>query len=171
MAQTYDLLLEVTPVPGANPPYGTFAFTFGNVQGTSTDKSALVTGFYKTLLKWTKCLLTIQGTDLVDSNYGSQFPNLFSSNITNASDLSDFLTTCFSQVTATIIGYQNGVVTDPNEALASAGMTNLIIASDNSGFDVYITLVSVSGQPMILGLPMDFSPPTTLNALPPGIQV
>jgi hypothetical protein len=171
MATTYDILLEVTPVVGSNPPAGLFNFTFGNVQGTTTQKSALTTGFYKTLLKWTKCLLTQSGTDLSDPNYGSQFPALFSSNITNSTDLADFLTTCVSQTTATIIGYQTGVVTDPNEALGGANITSLVLNTDNSGFDVYIKLVSVSGQIMVLGLPMDFLPPTTLNELPPGIEI
>ena len=170
MAQTYDLLLEVTPVAGSNPPAGTFAFTFGNVQGTSTAKSALVTGYYKTVLKWLKCLLTLPGTDLTDDSYGTQFANLFSSNITNATDLSDFLSTCVSQATAKIIQYQTGVVSDPNELLAGAGITNLTISTDGSGFDVYIQFTNVSGQPMILGLPMNFLPTTTLAALPPGIE-
>ena len=170
MASTYDLLLEVTPVPGSNPPAGTFNFTFGNVQGTSTQKSALVTGFYKTLLKWVKCLLTIQGTDIVDLSYGTSFPNLFSSNITNSTDLSDFLTQCVSTATAKIIQYQTSVVTDPNELLSEASITSLIINQGNSGFDVYITLTNAAGTQMIIGLPLNFLPPASLNALPPGIS-
>lgn len=167
----YDILLEVTSVPNSSPPAGTYNFTFGNVSGTNTMKSAEVTGFYKTILKWLKCLLTIPGTDLTDTSYGSGFTALFGGNITTAQDVQDFVMQCVQQTTATIQSYQSGVIIDPVEILQNANITQFIMRQSLDGFDVYVTLTNSAGQQLIVSLPLDFNPPTTLANLPPGIQV
>lgn len=146
---TYDFYVVMkTPESIRN----TQVFDFGG------SKPIGMKGFYKTITKWLKCLLTEPGTDISDSTYGTGFANLIGGNIGTPQDVSDVVTLAVQAATNTILGYQRVEQPPLIERLVSATVTKLQLTS--GGVDVFVTLTNGEGATITLRLPVGVRAPT-----------
>lgn len=51
-----------------------------------------IRGVQKLVNRWVKCLLTQKGSDILNKTYGTDFPTLIQSNISNMQDAADLVT-------------------------------------------------------------------------------
>jgi len=146
MSGAYDIHFQLQPdtVQG----YGRlFSFAYSTAKG--------VRGFQKTINQWLKCLLTRRGSDVADKNYGTDFPNIFDSNVVSVSDTTERLTLALDDATTQILAFQrtqSSVDLTDDERLANASILG-IVPLDASSYTVYVLLRSVLNQDVKIVLP------------------
>jgi hypothetical protein len=122
---------------------------FGNFE----DKDAIaVQGIQKMVDRFLKCILTPAGTDISDTDYGTQLANLFLGNIDDAG-LRQMVTLSVIQAEEQIRRYDviNGAPED--ERLATATVESLEVDRASSGFDLTVLLQNTAGTTVLVQLP------------------
>jgi hypothetical protein len=142
---TYDIHFQL--VPDNEQLYaGGRVFTFGFTSALG------VKGPQKLVNRWIKCLFTPKGSDLLDSQYGTAFPDLIGSNVSAYQDFADGAALCINDCSNQITAFDQLQFPPDNERLDSANLTS-IVARDGDGFDVYVTIKNVAGSLLTVQLP------------------
>jgi len=142
----YDTYMELLPIDQQSPQRGTY--TYGYV------KHIAVSGFQKLINQWAKCLLTLEGTNLSDREYGTQFTALIGSNITNRRDLQEAVQLAVAAANAKIKSYQaEDPPDDDREILDAAVLTTLFIDPDGAGFQCSVRIRNQAGEVLQVLLP------------------
>lgn len=134
---TYDMHFQLVPAAEQESANGR-VFTFGFASAVG------VKGPQKLINRWLKCLLTLKGTDVLDSTYGTGFAALLGSNISDQQDFIDAATLFINDCTEQIIAFDQAQFPPTDERLASASISS-VVARDGEGFDLYVTLKNVAG--------------------------
>lgn len=138
MATTYDTYFELLPQSAQGVQRGTFTYGYKRHIG--------VAGFQKLINRWVKAFMTTQGTDLSDRTWGTQFPDLIGSNITDRTDIQQIVQSSVSKATDDTRRIQAQYPSDDaTELLQSAQLTSLIF-EDNSSVTVYVLLQNQAGK-------------------------
>jgi len=138
MPTTYDTYFELLPASEQKAQRGTFTYGYKKHLG--------IAGFQKLINKWTKAFLTEQGTDLSRRLYGTQFPSLIGSNVTDRLDVQQIAHTAVAKATQDVLGIQARFPPeDAQEILHSVQLTSLIF-EDNSSVSVYVLLQNQAGK-------------------------
>lgn len=150
---TYDIGIEITDPVLIDAGLATKPFTFGD----TTVESKYMTGFYKTIIKWTKCFLTIPGTDISDSGYGTTLASLIGQNSMDPTTIRDVAYLSVDQATAKIRQYQNRALNfEDNELLSSVRV--LEFGQDTADtIQMTVEFHNVANERMIIRLPLDLT--------------
>lgn len=139
---TYDTYIAPLPESEQSVVHG--AYTYGY------DRHIAVRGFQKLINRWAKAFLTLQGTDLSRRNYGTAFPALIGSNVTDRGDIQEIVQSSVDKATQDIQqlsadALETGLEFDSEELLDSAKLDALVFP-DATGIAVYVTLQNQKGQ-------------------------
>lgn len=146
MASTFDTYIELLPEDSQSLQVGTYTFGF--------DKTIGIKGFSKLINRWAKAFLTLEGTDLSDRDYGTQFSALIGSNIRDRSDIEETVREAVSKANEILLRYQaDNPPTSEREALSDAELVSLIFDSDGLGFEASVLITNQSGEALQLLLP------------------
>jgi len=111
-----------------------------------------VKGPQKLVNRWLKCLCTLKGTDLLSPTYGTGFPELIGSNVSQQQDVIDamalFIEDCNDQITA----FDQKKFPPQDERLASAVLTSVIPRGD-SDYDIYVAMKNAAGVVLNVKVP------------------
>jgi hypothetical protein len=138
MATTYDIYFELLPEAEQGPQRGTFTFGY--------KRTIAIAGFQKLINKWTKAFLTEQGTDLSRRNYGTQFPSLIGSNVTDRGDVQQVVHSAVTKATQDILDIQAQYPPDSSEEIIHSARLTSIIFEDKSSVSVYVLLQNQAGK-------------------------
>ena len=142
---SYDIHFQVIPEEDQLTAGGrVFSFGFTSAIG--------VRGPQKLMNRWIKCLFTLRGSDLLSPEYGTGFPDLIGSNISQQRDFEDAVALFISDCSAQIAALDQAQSPPANERLDSAVLT-AVVPRGAVGYDVYVTLKNVAGQLIPLILP------------------
>jgi hypothetical protein len=137
----YDTHIEVVPLQEVETLYGVFRF------GRSSRGVDAVAGLQSLVQSWLKCLLTTEGSDITDPDYGTGFPLLIHGNTASAEQLAATVQLAVSKATATIRRYQAG---DPprlsDEVLRDAVLEDLVISPTRTSFVAYVRVYNQTGN-------------------------
>ena len=141
---TYDIFIE--PLPRAKQTAGRI-FTF------SYAKTVGIKGPRKLAMRFLKCLLTPKGSDLMDSEYGTIFPDLINSNYGDINDVLGQIRMAVSDCADQVKALDESAGLPSRERLSSATITKSQ-ATDTDGVDVYVTLTNQAGERLVTLLPV-----------------
>jgi len=146
MAATFDTYIELLPADKQSVQVGTYTFGF--------DKTIGVKGFQKLINRWAKAFLTLEGTDLSDANYGTQFPALIGSNISDRAEIQEVVRVSISQANEILLALQaDNPPPNDREALQDAELVSLIFEADGLGFEASVLISNQAGEVLQLLLP------------------
>jgi hypothetical protein len=143
---TFDTHIQLLPASNQTLQTGTYTYGFSKHIG--------IKGFQRLITHYMKALLTLEGTDLSDRDYGTRFPALIGSNVTATADIQEIVTSAAAKAESTVIARQakNPDLT-ADERLASAVVTSIIFDPDGLGFDATIYLKNKAGVGLQFLLP------------------
>jgi hypothetical protein len=121
-------------------------FTFGY------NRIVGVRGPQKLALQWLKCFMTTKGSDPTRLGYGTEYSNLFGSNIGNIQDVRDVVMLNIQDCNEQIAAIQLESMPDLDEQLGSASLIQFTpVGAD--GFDAYIRIMNAAQQEITVQLP------------------
>lgn len=132
----YDIHFQ--PIP-ASQVRGYKVFTFG-------FKAALkVKGPQSLVNRWVKTLMTLKGSDPLDTTYGTAFPNLVGANISDiTSEVKDVLVLSMDDASAQVRQQDIDGLYSDDERLQSAILYDFTPSDD--GFAVWVEIRNMAGQ-------------------------
>ena len=144
----YDTYIELVPASlQRDISHGVMRYGFSRHLGVS--------GFQKIISQWLKALMTLQGSDVTDRDYGTVLPNLIGSNITTESDIQSTIEMCVDKATQDILRYQaDKNVSSATELLASATLTALFFRPEEGAVDVRIVIENQAGDSIRIQVPV-----------------
>lgn len=137
----FQMIAEADQVSAAGR---VFSFWYANAVG--------VKGPQKLVNRWIKCFCTLKGTDLLDKNYGTGFPDLLGSNISKRQDFIDAMSLFISDCNRQLQTYDLAQFPPDNERLASAVLTS-VVSLGADGYATYVTIKNVAGETLTVNLP------------------
>lgn len=143
MAGRYDIYIQTVPLAQYT---GMRFYSFGRT------RSFGVRGLQKLINLFAKYLLTPVGTDPLDPSYGTDIPQLFSSNV-DIRDVKDILVLAVDKTAEAIRGYQNAQDIPDDERLATATVTAMLLIDNGPGFAAQVLVQNVLNQGLQLLLP------------------
>ena len=126
-------------------------FTLGS------DVSKFSKGFYSTVIKWVKCLLTAPGTDTSDPTYGTALANAMLNNAGDPVLLQDMVMVSVADATNKIKEYQEQEVGLPEEELLAEARVLSFIQETVDSIKVNVELRNVADSLIYLRLPVDIT--------------
>ncbi len=146
----YDGFFEFLPAAGRPSPEKFVTFGFKKHLGIS--------GFQKLVNTWLKALLTEQGTDLSDLEYGTAFSRLFGSNITTQQDVRDIIELSVLKASRDVERYQAiAPPADTKEIFGSVTVQSLSFTQDGLGVSITVLLENALQDRMSLLIPTPLS--------------
>lgn len=143
MANTYDLYFQGKK---QEETHGFKFFTSG------FDRSIGVRGLWKLTLQWLKRFMTTKGSDPLRPEEGTEFPNLFGSNIVNMFDVRDVILLAIEDCNAQMLTVQQQTQPDQDELFLTAVLSKFEFLGDD-GFEVWITVSNVERSELTVDLP------------------
>lgn len=141
----YDIYIEIN---GEDIKY---PFSFGTLPSKYTD------GFYKTVIKWAKCFLTIPGTDLADRSYGTALATLLGQGVANSTILRDAVFMSIAQTTDKIKSYQSQALNLPQKELLSSARMLEFGQDGDDGVLLKVELQNAANELMLMTLSLDIT--------------
>lgn len=141
---SFDIHIEGVPQGEIK---GSRFLTFGNY-----DRTLAVRGIQKMVNRYLKCLCTPKGTDISDSEYGTNLMNMFLGNVDTRS-LQQLVALAVQDAEAKIQQYdvENGAPID--ERLSGVTIENLVEDTANVGFNLTLVLSNVAGTKVRVLMP------------------
>lgn len=119
----------------------------GNIMKFGTGQNTSVTGFQKTIGLWLKALLTEEGSDLLDRDYGTPFVRLLGSNVTSRADVQQVIEQSVTQATDDIRRYQvEYLPSTEDEILENVRIESIVFSRDSTRVDISVRLENRSGR-------------------------
>jgi len=146
VAKTYDIHLAIS-----SPEDGTLPFSLG---GPSTK---YMSGFYKTIIKWAKCLLTSVGSDLSDPTYGTVLADAAGSVGGTEDILRDMATMAVLSATKKLKEYQAFDDLPDEEILTTVAILDVALPSPDV-LHLTVRFVNAANDRMALRMPIDIVP-------------
>lgn len=145
MANRFDIHIQTLPDVEQQNTFKFMSFGFGSALG--------VKGFQMLINQWLRVLLTPQGSDPADLDFGTFFTGLVGSNIPLA-DARDVAVLALDQCNEQVIEFQqNDQTLTPSERLASAEMVEFIEKPSDPGFDMTVEIKNQAGEQLLLNVP------------------
>lgn len=146
MAPTFDTYIELLPADKQGVQQGTYTFGF--------DKTIGVKGFQKLINRWAKAFLTLEGSDLSNRDYGTSFPALIGSNISDRGEIQEVVRASVAKANATLFAFQSqNPPENDREALSDAELVSLIFDADGLGFEASVLITNQAGEALQLLIP------------------
>lgn len=143
---TYDTYIELLPESVQTTTRKTYAYGY--------RKHLLIKGFQKLINQWAKCFLTTQGSNLSDRSYGTRFPLLIGSNVTQRRDILDTVQLAVEQANDTLFRIQSAYPSeDPRELLDDARLESLQFSVDGTGIEVFVRIRNQANEVLRVQLP------------------
>ena len=143
---TFDTHIQLLPASQQTVQTGTYTYGFSKHIG--------VKGFQRLITHFAKALLTLEGTDLSDRDYGTRFPAIIGSNVTSTADVREIVVSSVAKAESTLVKRQaKNPDLNLDERLQSAVVTSIIFDADGLGFDAYIYLKNQAGVGLQFLLP------------------
>ena len=145
MATTYDVHFQIVAAEeqvAANGKVYSFGFT----------SAVGVKGPQKLANRWLKCFCTLKGSDLRNAKYGTEFPEIIGSNISQRQDFTDAMALYIDDCSAQIQAFDLAQFPPDNERLASAVLTS-VVPRGADGYDVYVTIKNIAGTLLTVQVP------------------
>jgi hypothetical protein len=141
----YDIHFQALTVEEQTNTFKFVGFTYNPTIG--------VTGFQMLINQWLKCLLTPQGSDPTDLNYGTGFTGMIGSNLPLA-DARDVCSMAIESCNEQVFAFQSTDSTLTSaERLATATITQFIPQPSAPGFDLYVELKNQANQTLTISVP------------------
>ena len=140
----YDIHFQ--PVTPASDIVGYKMFTFGFTAALG------VRGPQALVNRWAKTFITPKGSDLLHNSYGTQFGNLYGSNISDFSSLQDIVTMAIDDVNEQVVAQDAAGTMNADESLANAALGWLTLLPEGDGFDVGIVITNKANKQLTLRL-------------------
>lgn len=107
-----------------------------------------VTGFQRTVTQWTRCLLTLRGSDPLNRGYGTGLAAMINGAAPGVQELVAVCTTAVSEATRQIVSIQLSRLDTLtlDEQLSSARILSLVRDASGAGFGLSVELTSVTGK-------------------------
>lgn len=126
----------------------------GGVMAFGGDQQTFVTGFQKTIQMWLKALLTEEGSDVYDREYGTPFVRLIGSNVTSRSDVQLVVEQSIRKATEDVQRYQEAYPPDSDdEVLEDATIQSIVFSDDGTRVDISVFLENRSGRVLQVLIP------------------
>lgn len=136
MSKKYDIHLEsVTP----SKVQGIKCLSFGDY-----PRVVGVSGIYKMVNRFVKCLMTPLGSDLSDLNYGTQLMASFLGNV-DTKNIFPLVAQGVAAAQDTIIAYDSAAGLPDDERLASADVQDISVDPTNTGVVFTVVLSNIAG--------------------------
>lgn len=145
MALKYDIYIKI-----AQSTFETDSFSYG----LSGSPSKFTAGFYKTIFKWVKCLLTAPGSDLSDRSYGTALAIAVGGVGGDARTLEDMCILSVEQATAKIQEYQTFADLPDAELLQGVKVTEFVQERPDV-IKLTVELANINNEKANLRLPID----------------
>ena len=145
MTAKYDVYVKIT-----DNPFDKYSFSFGDTK----DASKYMGGFYKTIFKWVKCLLTVPGSDLSDRNNGTALAVAAGGVGGDLTSLQDMAILAISQATRKVQEYQAFESLPDEELLQGVRM----VSFEQKQADIIhltVELANIRNEKANLRLPLD----------------
>lgn len=140
----YDIHFQpVTPVADI---VGYKMFTFGFTAALG------VRGPQALVNRWAKTFTTPKGSDLLHPAYGTQFGDMFGSNIEDFSSLQDIVIMAIDDANEQVAAQDASGMMNADESLANATLGWLTPLPDGDGFDIGVILTNKANQNLTLRL-------------------
>ena len=141
----YDIHFQ--PVTPVDDIYGYKAFTFGFTAALG------VRGPQALVNRWAKTFITPKGSDLLHPSYGTQFGNLYGSNVLgDFSSLQDVVIMAIDDANEQVTAQDASGIMDADESLSNATLGWLTPLSSGDGFDVGVVITNKANQNLTLRL-------------------
>lgn len=109
-----------------------------------------MSGLYKLVVQWVKCLLTSANSNPADPTYGTGFSGLISGNVTSP-DFTDVVRFSIDSATEQIQNIQNTQNLDDSERLSTVSIINL--QQKDTSLTVTVEITNVAGDSLLIVLP------------------
>lgn len=147
MASLYDIYVDIQTADDTDIRLRPFSF--------GDHPTQYMAGFYKTIIKWVKCLLTSPGSDLSDRSYGTGLGASIEVNQSEFIELRDLAVISINAATDKIKSYQQEDSSLEDEELL-AGARLLEFKQDAAdSVTMTVQLTNVANTLMFLRLPLD----------------
>jgi hypothetical protein len=140
----YDIHFQ--PVTPASDIVGYKMFTFGFTAALG------VRGPQALVNRWAKTFVTPKGSDLLHPSYGTQFGNMFGSNIEDFSSLQDIVIMAIDDANEQVVAQDASGLMDADESLANATLGWLTLLPEGDGFDVGVVITNKANKNLTLRL-------------------
>lgn len=135
MASRYDIHYQLLPIAEQTSER---VFGFGYVAAVG------VRGPQKLINRWLKCLMTPQGTDPFDPDYGTGFGALIGSNILNIESILDVVALFIQDCNEQIRAFDKTNFTPADERLQTATILQITPTGDD-GFEIWVGITNSAG--------------------------
>lgn len=143
----YDSYIELIPEMDTHGNTYTMHFGFKRTIG--------IRGFQKAINQWLKALLTVEGSDFSDKEYGTPLPKLFGSNITSTFDIQNVVVLSVNKALRDVQRYQSlAQLSDEDEMLAGADVLAITFDQNKLSFSVRVFLENQSGRGLQILVPI-----------------
>lgn len=123
-----------------------------NFKGKSEQYAS---GFYKLIFLWLKCLLTEQGSNPANLEYGTAFPSLLGANV-NSPDINDLFLFSIDSATSQIRDIQSNQRLDDQEKLSGVVVRSFNRVSADT-IEVVVEISNVAGDTLAITLPSNLT--------------
>jgi hypothetical protein len=145
MATTYDVHFQIVAEEEQVAANGR-VYSFGYTSAVG------VKGPQKLANRWLKCFCTLKGSDLRNASYGTGFPEIIGSNISQRRDFTDAMALYIDDCNTQIKAFDLAQFPPDNERLASAVLTS-VVPRGADGYDVYVTIKNIAGTLLTVQVP------------------
>ena len=143
---SYDIHIESLP---SGESVGYKFFTFG-----SYPRHLGVDGIQKMVDRFAKCFFTPKGSDISDSEYGTQLADLFLGNI-DPTQLRELAVMAVRDAEEKIREYDMQKFSPADERLANAEIEEIVIDNEAPGVEIRVVLTNTAGTRALVRFPLE----------------
>jgi len=144
----YDTHIELAPAKGDLAPQG-------GMMRYGFKRHIGVVGFQKLINKWLKALLTEEGTDLSNRDYGTGFSSLIGANVSGRRDIQAAVEFAVDKATQDIKNYQaDQQLTDMSEMLEEAVILAITTSPSGAEIAVRVQLKNSANESVKIQIPV-----------------